>query len=142
METEQKKYELSLVLKSQSDLGSVLALLTQLNAKVSFQSPVSELRLAYPIKKYNMAFFAVLHFDALPESVEKLSKALNLNPVVLRFLTVTPPIQKMEERPRRFVSDSKPKQKEEVGVSQSAAPVSKGALTNEALSEKLEEILK
>ena len=61
---------------------------------------------------------------------------------MLRFLTVTPPIQKMEERPRRFVSDSKPKPKEEVGILQFVAPASRGTLTNEALSEKLEEILK
>lgn len=137
---EKKDYELSFVVKNQGDENSVSDLLSQLEASVIYKSPVSEVYLSYPIKNNKHGYFGYLHFSASPEAVDKMGAAFNLNHLVLRFLIVTPPVGVAEkfhgQRPESRVS-SRAKSTEVV----SAAPKS-GMLTNEALEEKLEEILK
>lgn len=137
---EKKDYEVSFVIKNQGDENSVADLLSQLEASVIYKSPVAEVYLSYPIKDNKHGYFGYFHFSAFPEAVDKMSAAFNLNHSILRFLIVAPPVGIAEkfhgQRPESRVS-SRVKSAEVV----SSAPKS-GMLTNEALEEKLEEILK
>jgi len=142
MDKEKREYELSFLLKNKEAAGDVETLLAQYGAEVFNRGPFLDTRLAYSIKKHNQAVFGFLHFKALPDSAEKITQSLKLNPLVLRTLLVTPPISKSERAPRfSNVTEGKPGR---VKVSESVPVVvpKSGALTNEALEEKLEEILK
>lgn len=119
-----KEYEIGFVLKSLEAEKEVAAALSQQEAEVTYKSPVTETRLAYPIQKHQVAQFGFYHFNASPEAIVKLNKALGLNQNVLRFLIITPPAKANQQTQR-------PEKK-------APAPI----VSNEALSEKLEEILK
>ncbi len=124
-EEQKKEYEISFLLTAPEAEKNLVSLLSRLGAEIYHQKPVAELRLAYKIKKYTSAYFGFCHFRALPEAIQEIKPALRLVPEVLRFLLVTPTIKLVSEQPPR--PERKP-----------AAPI----LSNEALSEKLEEILK
>lgn len=138
-----KQYEIAFLLKSQEDESDLAELLKQFSVEVSYKSPLNEIRLAYPIKKRQQAYFGFLQFNSLPEKVEKLNQALNLSPLVLRTLVVLAgsPAAK-SERGRVSRADFRshaPKLSEEIAPQ----PATRGgALSNEALEKKLEEILK
>ncbi len=135
--TDKKEYEISFVVKQKDGEAAMDALLKQHGAEVSFHSPVTETRLAYPIKKFHQAYFGYMHFIAAADAVEKLVHDANLNPAILRVLVVTPPVGKGAQAAVRKERTERPAKKTEP-----AAPVVGGMLTNEALEEKLEEILK
>jgi ribosomal protein S6 len=135
---EKREYELSFLLKAKDAEAALESLLRQYETEVFFRGPVVEARLAYPIKKQLQAYFGYVHFRALPDTVEKLMQSLKLNASVLRTLLVTPPITRAE-KPARAPEEKQVKLKPAEAVL--SVPKS-GALTNEALEEKLEEILK
>jgi ribosomal protein S6 len=135
---DKREYELSFLLKTKDAETALEALLAQYEAEVFFKGPVVETRLAYPIKKQSQALFGYLHFRALPDSVDTLLQSLKLNSSVLRVLLVTPPISRGERAVRI------PEERKEKVIAAETVPVAPktGMLTNEALEEKLEEILK
>lgn len=135
-EVNKKEYEIAFLVKNQNG-GSVMEnLLRQHGAEVSLKGPLAETRLAFPIKKFSQAHFGYFHFIADAGSVEKIVHDSNLNTEILRTLIVTPPIGKLPSgRPARSEKSAK--------KSETAAPAATGGmLTNEALEERLEEILK
>jgi len=106
--------------------------LSQYKASITNQSQVNALKLAYPIKKHASAYFGYVNFEANPADVKVMSDALRLNADVLRFLVVS------------AVKPSKSQEKTETSRKPAKAEqqTSGQTLTNEALEEKLEEILK
>jgi len=97
------------------------------------------------IKKQNLAHFSFIQFSAYPEIVEKISASLKLSPAVLRMLIITPPIMRSDKVARGSGEARSFRGSGKSAVSAEPAPpaVHKGGvLTNEALEEKLEEILK
>lgn len=125
----QKDYEISFLLKSEADRRIVEDALAAAGASLTFSGPLKELRLAYPIKKQHSAFFGFNQFKAAPEAINSVSGALRLKPEVFRLLIVTPPVQiknKSEGIDRKPV------------VVETRSP----EISNEALEQKLEEILK
>jgi len=136
---DKREYELSFLLKTKDAETAIETLLQQYSAEVFFKGPVVETRLSYPIKKQSQAHFGYMHFRALPEIAEKLMQSLKLNASVLRVLLITPPIKRAE----KVVRDSEERQVKAKPAAEVVFAVPKnGALTNEALEEKLEEILK
>ena len=130
-EAVKKEYELAFLLTSEETLDFLLAALKKHTITPSYQSPVNQIRLAYPIQKNDSAFFGFFHFEALPETILKVKNELALNAGLIRFLIVTPP-SRLPAREKRIIQrtpESKPSE-----------PVE--ALSNEALEQKLEEILK
>jgi len=134
---DKKEYELSYMVKKQGDEANIESVITQHDGEVFDKGAAAETRLAYPIKKHNIAFFGYFHFRALPEMVEKMSQALKHDSSVLRMLVVTPPLVRGAriERPRR---EMKSTDKTEVV---SSIPSKGNTLTNKDLEDKLEEIL-
>jgi len=125
-----KFYEIAFLVKDPEEEKSIADLINQYKGKIFQTSPLKEVRLAYPIKKNTAAYFGYIQFELLPSDIEKISQSLKLNPLILRYLTITPPIMKRERR----VED-----KEYI---KPPAVVQKQALSNVALEEKLKEILK
>ena len=130
-ETPSKEYELSFLLNSAEALNLVSEILKRHGSQMIYEGPANQTRLAYPIKKQNSAFFGFSQFSVAPEEVKKIKAELELSPSVLRFLIITPPVKAMnrERRREQWIPEVKPKQ-----------PAS--ALSNEALEQKIEEILK
>jgi ribosomal protein S6 len=137
---DKKNYELSFLLKNAGEADAVLGILSQYEAEVFNKGNLSETRLSYPIKKQTQAIFGFLHFRAFPDAVEKIMQSLRLNSGVLRALLVTPPVLKEDRTEKQFLKSAKT----DSGDSGSPEKITvKGnILTNEALEEKLEEILK
>ena len=127
MEKETKKdYEIAFILSKAEAAKSLADVLVAQGAEITYQSPVKETALAYPVKKYSSAQFGFNHFQADGEAIAKIKAALTLTQDVLRFIIITPPVKMASA-----TSQQKPERK-------ATAPI----VSNEALSEKLEEILK
>ncbi|MDP1719277.1 MAG: 30S ribosomal protein S6 [bacterium] len=124
-----KEYEISYLLADPALEAEVLAIFKQNGASINYQRPVSSIALAYEIEKHTSAYFGFCHLSLDTQSVKPIDATLRLKKGVLRFLIITPPV-KMPVPGEAFAG--KPEKKV-------SAPA---AISNEALSEKLEEILK
>jgi len=129
MSEDVKTYEISYLVKDFAGEQAVLKALNQNKAEILRQGALSEIKLAYPIKKHQSAQFGFIQFASAPESVAQIKSALALNAQVLRTLVIS--ISKPTEEQRPIVKKLEPERKE--------APSS--VLSNEALEKKLEEIL-
>ncbi len=125
-EENKKDYEISFLLPSVDSAKELPGLFSQHQAEIFYQSPLAEVKLAYPIKKHASAQFGFYHFRSAPETIQKLKDALLLNQNLLRFMVVTPPV--------KLLSAVSPQRQERKPV----APV----MSNEMLEGKLEEMLK
>ena len=121
-----KTYEVAALLKEE-DVSPVLKVLSRHGARPQNDFKLVKVRLSYPIKKETQAFFSYLHFEALPLIPAKVSEDLKLLPQVLRHLIVKIPFDKS----RKTTGDAPPPPKIERKA---------GALTNEELEKKIEEI--
>lgn len=125
-------YELSYLISDAAEAERISEVLTAHGSDISVKGQAVNVRLAYPIKKQLSAWFGFVYFRALPEVAEKISEALKVQPSVLRFLLTASPKETLSYEARKpRVPEPKPE-----------AAVIQPALTNEALEQKLEEILK
>jgi small subunit ribosomal protein S6 len=131
-----KPYEISFLLRNEEDVAVVVKKLSELGAVIIKEGAVNYIRLAYPIKKEESAYFGYIHFSAEPEVVKRINGALKLESKVLRFLIVTPPVGKMIQRRQDF--------RREVArdIETPVATSKVEPLSNAELEEKLEEISK
>jgi ribosomal protein S6 len=129
--TDRRSYELAFVGASEATGAAVSKALTDLEAGDIVVHPSVSIRLAYPIKKHATGFFGWATFTALPSDAEKLSATLSHESDVLRFLVITPPVRRAERESRRVRMPEQPLPAGDPSV-----------LSNEALTEKLQEILK
>lgn len=137
-----KKYEIGFLIRLEEDEGELARILKDCGFLIVDDGKISRIRLAYPIKKENFAFFGYLYFSGNPESVKELNKELKASPKILRYLVISQPVimRKVENK-----TDSEKICVQEV----SAAPVISArkitpkteVLSNEELEKKLEEIL-
>ena len=126
-----KVYELAFMLKDPSSEKVVLDFLVQYKATVINASQINSMKLAYPIKKHLTGYFGVINFETEPENTKALSTALNLSADVLRFLIIAVPnVKRSSER-------SEPRK-----ITKTETTGSSSVLSNKALEERLEEILK
>mgnify|MGYP001590967962 CR=1 FL=1 len=138
MDIEKKKYEISFLAKTLAGGEVVEKTLQKYEAEIFDKGPFSEIKLAYPIKKYKQAYFGFIQFKTLPENADKIQQTLKLNAEILRVLLIAEPITKEEKSIRKVT----PKSDKEPVEGVNKVTHSSGMLTNEALEEKLEEILK
>lgn len=130
---DKKEYEISFLLTEEAALADIGKALKNAGAETSIAATASMIRLAYPLKKHENAYFGFIHFSAMPDAVAKIKADLAHNAKVLRSLILTPPVKV----PPRAERPGKPKQDT---AEVEAKP--EGAMSNEALEKKLEEILK
>lgn len=130
-----KEYEISYLLADPAVEAEVLAVLKQNGASINYQKPVSSIALAYEIEHHNSAYFGFCQMSADTQAIKPIDDTLRLKKGVLRFLVITPPVKipvAGESLMGKPTQAGKPERK-------APAPTS---MSNEALSEKLEEILK
>ena len=132
------RYELSFLVRTAEDGAKIPAFASRHGAEVTFQSPVTQVQLAYPIKKEVSACFGFIQFTAARSEIAKMNGELSHDASVLRFLLVeasaTHPIE--TEKP------AAPPAAAPTPIPQKPAPTRAGITTNEALEKRLEEILK
>lgn len=145
---DKKEYEIAFVLATEDAEGEIGKTIAANGMEVTGKGPVAALKLAYPIKKHVSGFFGYCWFSGMPSDVKKIKETLALQPNVLRFLIVTPPVKPAArdsrgERLRDHSAAPKPGQpavpQEKPAEQPAPAPE---ALSNELLEKKLEEILK
>lgn len=146
MEEGSKKYEISLMLKSEEAAEIIFALVKNHGGEILETSSIQKIKLAYQIKKEVSALFLSTVARLAPEKISALDHDLRLLPGVLRFLIITPPIEKEErtERPERSIKprpETYYKKLEEPKEPAITPPSEPEVLTNELLEKKLEEIL-
>ncbi len=124
-----KEYEISYLLADPALEAEVVAVFKQNGASIHYQKPVSSITLAYAIEKHASAYFGFCYLFLDTQAVKPIDATLRLKKGVLRFLIITPPV-------KMVVPGESAVGKPEKKVSAPAA------MSNEALSEKLEEILK
>ncbi|KKU77186.1 MAG: 30S ribosomal protein S6 [Parcubacteria group bacterium GW2011_GWA2_47_8b] len=122
----QKEYEIAFLLSSLEAEKDLEGALRQNHAEFTYQKSATEQHLAYPIKKHNSAYFGFYNFKTEPANIKLIKDALALNANVLRFMIITPPVKIASAAPQ-----ARPEKKPAAAV-----------VSNQALEEKLEEILK
>jgi ribosomal protein S6 len=130
---ETRVYELGILLASEEIVPEIGAVLAKRDIRITEESTPVRVKLAYPIKKQESAFFKFFHFNADPSVAEEIGKTFTRHAGVIRHILVTPPSVQDARPPRAPREDAAPKPS--VGEPQPA-------LTNEVLEQKLEEILK
>lgn len=135
-------YEFSFLVAREEDVAEVTKLLGQHSATVTAEGPVRHIQLAYPIEKRTEAFFGFLHVKLAPEHAKQLEKDAHLNNVILRFLLALLPSTPQPAPPRPRSTEERPGAPvtERTALPRPAV-VEGGALSNEELEKKIEEIL-
>lgn len=135
---EERYYELGFLIKTEEDAALVRKILTKNKAEIMEEGAIVKVRLAYPVKKTNQAFFGYYRWLAVAETLTDIERELKLASPVLRYLLIKlpknlPAVKKSEPvSSRSFV-----KKKEKTPVKK----VVPASLSNEALEKKIEEIL-
>jgi len=128
---ETKTYEIGYLITVPEKEKEIVRIVEQSGGTIVDNRSAAEVRLAYPVKKHQSAYFGVCYFTAMSEAPLRLQEALKRDDQILRFLVVV-----------RVKKEPKVK-KEKKGVERPVAvPPPVAEVTNEALEEKLEEILK
>lgn len=139
MDKEFKNYEVAFLVKSEEDREKILKNLNNFQFPIIHEGKTTKIKLAYPIKKENFAYFGYLHFSAKPEEIKNLTSCLKNESGILRFLIVAQPFIKKEKDLEIGKVSSRPIFKNSpLAKKKSTAET----LSNEALEKKLEEILK
>lgn len=129
------RYELSFVTQSE-DAASVKALLAKNNAQIVNDRPISKIQLAYKIAKQGYGFMGTSEFLADAESAVALRKDIQLEKDILRGIVIKLKEPKVSETgtEERMVGKGPT-------APQRLRNMFGGALSNEALEKKIEEIL-
>lgn len=131
---DKKSYEVSYLVKDESDASEITRILKQHEAEIIEEVSPKRITLAYKINKEAAAFFGYIVFSAGPENIPELNKNLETSKTIVRFLLITPPFTKQDitasTRPRR------PTVEKSTSTRATNLP-----LSNEALEKKIEEIL-
>lgn len=132
---DKKSYEISFMAAAEEDSKRLFEALKSAGAEILSESPLTKMALSYPIEKKDEAYFGFFHFNMDPKDIVQIEKQFRAQPVVLRFLIVTPPFMKGRER-RQYV----PRRKTFVtpATERKETPAH---MSNEALEKQLKEIL-
>ena len=132
-----KEYEISYLLAAPEQEAILKATLSTVGAVEIGGQPLRTISLAYPINKHASAELGVKIFKSDNQNVvSELNSALKLKSEILRFLIVS-----VQKKPIVSKTPETVEVKSEKPKSPIAPPVS-DAITNEALEQKLEEILR
>lgn len=127
---QKRTYELAFLLAIPEDEPALQEIIAKVNAEVPHKSQLVPVRLAYPIKKHVSAYFGYYRLILQASEVPKLKELLTLGEKVVRFLLIAERGRSKEKAER-----AKPAPEQKIASRPEG-------LSNKALEEKLEEILK
>jgi ribosomal protein S6 len=135
-----KEYEIGVLVKREDDIPEVRRIVEQHGGVFTTDFQAKKIALAYPIQHETEAFFAFVRFKMESAMAKQLEQDLTTANVVLRSLITVP--AKISRR------DAVGAMKRRAQEGRQAAPVSPSTapavhtLSNEALTKKIEEMLK
>lgn len=136
------RYELTFLIR-EDDPRPVAGAVVEVGGSVVETFPATKVQLEYPIQKERFAFLGVIVCDVPHDGLQRLDRALRLQPSVLRHLVTKPIVPKRAPRPGTGTLGVPPGVREEARPGDYARrriePIQE--LTNEALERKIEEIL-
>ncbi len=152
MNEENKNYEIGFLVKAEADKDEVIKAVQGSGFSIIGEGPMPRIKLSYPIKKENYAYFGYLHFSGNPAGIQGVNDRLKTGSKTLRFFIVPQPIirevktseqdsfaQTKRFSRRRSTKELSPQQPITQRTKEPSKPE---VLSNEALEKKLEEILK
>ena len=133
-----KKYDISFIQKSEDGVIA-RALIEKHGGVILNERPLVKLRLSYPIRKETQGFLGTIECTLPREAVTRVSSDAKLDHDILRFLIG---IQKeIKEKNNRIDDEERVPKKKKIGTASKPKGGFNTTLSNEALQEKLEEIL-
>lgn len=148
METDKKHYEIGFLLKAEDEKSEIAKILKASGAEILEESPVSGIKLAYPIKKESFAYFGSVRFLAEPGAMKEIDQETKNGADILRHIITIYPAEKIakaKRERRQFVGEEKPVREPAQRMGMPSVPARRAkkpeSLTNEDLEKKLEEIL-
>ncbi|PIT92680.1 MAG: hypothetical protein COU08_01650 [Candidatus Harrisonbacteria bacterium CG10_big_fil_rev_8_21_14_0_10_42_17] len=133
-----RAYELSVLLRAPEHEDSFKNFFQSLPLTITHTASFQALQLSFPIEKHDTALFGFFYFQTDSHSLSSIRDAVSRNEDVLRFILVTRP-----SIPKQPSSPESSQERRLANFSQSKSDLQQQeVLTNEALEEKLEEILK
>lgn len=132
-------YEVAFMLKEETGLDRVKAILSHHGATIVAEQPITKAKLAYPIKKMTFAFFGIIRFNALPESITSITHNFGIEDGFLRHMIHAVKIKRTTEKQKGSESDQV-RHQTFTRSTQHASPET--MLTNADLEKKIEEISK
>lgn len=150
MSEEIRNYEIGFLLKSEENRKVIFGAIERAGFGLLNEGQISNIKLAYPIKKQNFAQFGYAYFSAEPGKIEEFKKDLSMVPGILRLTIFANPVIKTKEdearAERSYFENEKPAEARETQPVKERRPVAKQpraeTLSNEDLEKRLEEILK
>jgi ribosomal protein S6 len=135
-----KQYEIGILVRKEDDISEVRRLVAAHEGEFVGDFQAKKIALSYPIKKEKEAVFAWCGFRASGEEVKRLEKDLRTAAAVLRSLIIIS-LPLSERSPDMAAVEKKwvRAKREPVATEPKTAPHS---LSNEALTKKIEEMLK
>lgn len=85
------KYELTFLLKEETELKNIQEAINSLNGKILTQDDWGEKTLAYSIKKNASIHFYSWQFEMDKDKLQDLKKKLNFNEKIVRYLLLVNP---------------------------------------------------
>jgi len=143
MEEQLKKiYEIPFLTRTENGAATMVGHLVSQGADIVSEGSLSKLKLSYPIKKEQSAYFGCITCNLSPSAVGKVHDAVRLDDEILRVMILTPTAARKEGdstggRQIAAVSAGERSTADSVEKEGTESP----ALSNELLEEKLEEIL-
>ncbi len=138
-------YEIAFWVKEEND-SPVKKLLAKHGGEIVKEKPIQKMRLAYPIKKENFAFFGNAIFSMAPGAVSDFKNELNLTAEILRYFFRKAQRRRASEEAQRESGPNQGPVRERgrsfFGFRSETKKTADQVLTNEALEKKIEEILK
>ena len=131
-------YEITLLF-AEEDSSSIKKVFAKNGIVVTDEKPLQKIQLTYPIKKYSQGFLGLFKFQALPAVLPVLFDNLKLEKNILRYLVHSAIIKGEEKKFDIRAGLDKKRTRRPVKEAQKSYD---SVLTNEALQEKIEEILK
>ena len=136
-----KLYEMSFLVKDENDALHGAELIKKFSGTVVKEPVLRRIALSYPIKKHTSAVFGFLTFHMAGDSVKAMEHDLRTDAVIIRALIIS--IVPKKERAKRDETRGMPYRPAPVAparaMERKSAPPA--ALSNEALTKKIEEIL-
>lgn len=132
---EPKEYEVSYLVASPEHESGVVKIFARHGITLPSGNTSKPVTLAYPVKSHASAYFGFRVFKADPAAIPAVENDLRLDQTILRSLIVKTPKLKPMPAPR---VEAKPEAEPAVQIKSPASDT----ITNEALEQKLEEILR
>ncbi len=139
-EKAKKEYEIGVLVRKEDDIPFVRRATEQHGGEFAADFQAKKIALAYPIKKEREAIFAFARFSAEPDEAKRLEHDLRTASAVLRSLITIPSRTSRPETTSAGRKWSRTEREAKPIAETKTAPAR--ILSNEALTKKIEEMLK